>query len=120
MARAEYRVKRIHAPRSDEDGTRVLVDRLWPRGMAKEAAGVDHWLRDVAPSDELRRWFDHRSERWDEFRRRYFAELDQAPDAGAFAQLRALRGRVTLLFAARDEAHNNAVALKEYLERDRA
>jgi len=117
LSEPEYRLKRVHAAPAGDDGVRVLVDRLWPRGVSKEDAAVDHWMRDLAPSSELRRWFGHRVDRWDEFRRRYFAELDAR--AAALEPLRALRGRVTLLFAARDERHNNAVALKEYLESGR-
>ena len=114
-------VKRAYAPPAPEDGTRVLVDRLWPRGLAKAQAKIDHWLKDVAPSGELRRWFGHDPGRWEEFRERYAAELAVEPE-----RLRPLRelmrhGPLTLLFSARDEAHNNAVALREILLRsDRA
>lgn len=94
---------------------RVLVDRLWPRGLRKSDAAIDHWLRDVAPSHELRRWFGHDPERWPEFRRRYKAELKR--NAAAVDELRALvrQGRVTLVYSARDESHNQAVVLKELL-----
>ncbi len=109
------RVKRIYESRARDDGTRVLVDRIWPRGMSKEAAAVDHWVRDVAPSTELRKWFGHEPDKWPEFKRRFFAELDAAPEA--VAQLRELvsGGDATLLFAAKEERYNNAVALQEYL-----
>lgn len=102
------------------DGRRVLVDRVWPRGVSKEALAADAWVKDVAPSDGLRKWFNHDPERWDEFRERYFKELDGNPE-GLEALYRELRGvkRATLLFAARDEEHNNAVALVEYLQRGR-
>jgi uncharacterized protein YeaO (DUF488 family) len=111
------RVKRVYAPPEASDGQRVLVDRLWPRGMTKERARVDLWLRDIAPSDALRRWFGHEVGRWPEFERRYWKELEG--NVGPVARLEALarEGPVTLLFGARDEEHNQAVALKEYLER---
>ena len=110
-------VKRIYAPASPGDGQRILVDRLWPRGVSKARAHLDAWMKDVAPSTELRLWFDHRPERWAEFRRRYLGELAANPAAGALQQL-AAAGPVTLLYAARDEAHNEAVVLAEYLSGD--
>lgn len=112
---AELAVKRVYEPVAESDGQRVLVDRLWPRGLSKEKAHLDLWLKDVAPSDELRHWFGHDPERWAEFQKRYKAELDGKADA--LAKLRGLmaKGKVTLLFAAHDEEHNNAVALAAYL-----
>lgn len=98
-------------------GARFLVDRLWPRGKRKDALALDGWLREVAPSDRLRQWFKHDPARWDEFVRRYDAELDAHPDAWEPLLDAASHGEVTLLFGARDEEHNNAVALKQYLER---
>lgn len=110
-------VKRVYEPPSGEDGVRVLVDRLWPRGLTKTAAAVDLWLKDIAPSVNLRRWFNHDPSRWQEFTRRYADELDKKT-AGVSALLGAIRrGRVTLLFGARDREHNNATALKTYLTR---
>lgn len=112
---SDINVKRIYLPAAD-DGCRVLVDRLWPRGIKKDAARLDHWFKDLAPSDELRHWFGHEPAKWDEFRRRYRVELDA--NATAVAPLREVvqeKPMVTLLFAAKDEAHNNAVALAEYL-----
>lgn len=110
------RLKRAYEPPARADGTRVLVDRLWPRGLSKDKARVDLWLRDVAPSTGLREWFGHDPGKWPEFRRRYRAEL-----AGntALAELRALcrAGTVTLLYAARDTEHNNARVLEERLRR---
>jgi uncharacterized protein YeaO (DUF488 family) len=108
-------ITRVYEPAGDEDGVRVLVDRLWPRGLSKTAAHVDVWLKDIAPSHDLRRWFDHDAEKWLEFQRRYAAELGLATDA--VAQLTALvaRGRVTLLFGSRELVHNNAAALLAYL-----
>jgi len=109
-------VKRVYAPAAKTDGQRVLVDRLWPRGLKKEDAAIDLWLRELAPSTELRRWFGHDPSRWEGFRHRYAGELDAA--AGFWRPLaeHAERHRVTLLFGARDEEHNNAVVLKAYLD----
>ncbi|MGE5664673.1 MAG: DUF488 domain-containing protein [Deltaproteobacteria bacterium] len=114
------RVKRVYEPPARSDGERILVDRLWPRGVKKEAARIDAWRKELAPTPALRRWFDHDPRKWREFRVRYRAELDAAgrtgeEDLAALAR-RARRGTVTLLFAARDEARNNAVALKEIVE----
>ena len=111
------RLKRIYETPSTGDGFRVLVDRLWPRGMAKEAAALDLWLRDVAPSTTLRKWFNHDASRWQEFTRRYAIELDQQPDAIDKLRNIARKGRVTLLFSTATLEWNNAVALKGYLER---
>lgn len=113
--RAAIRIKRIYEPAAPGDGARVLVDRLWPRGMRKEDAAIALWLKEVAPTPELRKWFGHDPARWQEFSRRYRAEL--AANPGAVARLAALarEGPVTLLYAARDEAHNHAVVLAHYL-----
>lgn len=110
-------VKRAYDPPAPEDGYRVLVDRLWPRGLSKERAAVGEWLREAAPSTDLRRWFGHDPARWDEFRCRYAAELAAPAAREAVARLRALAagGKITLLYAASDKVHNNAVALAEYL-----
>jgi uncharacterized protein YeaO (DUF488 family) len=111
-------VKRVYAEAVRADGLRILVDRLWPRGLSKDKAAVDLWLKDLAPSDALRHWFDHDPAKWDAFQHRYFAELDEAPDA--VGELRAQlthRQHVTLLYAAKDQVHNNAVALLTYLRR---
>ncbi|MCA9423099.1 MAG: DUF488 domain-containing protein [Burkholderiales bacterium] len=110
-------VKRAYDPPTPEDGCRVLVDRLWPRGLSKERAAVDEWLREVAPSTALRRWFAHDPARWGEFKQRYWEELTGAAACEAVKRLRilAVTGEVTLLYAAKDEVHNNAVALREYL-----
>jgi uncharacterized protein YeaO (DUF488 family) len=109
-------VKRVYDPPSPRDGCRVLVDRLWPRGLKKEDAALDLWAKDVGPSRELRQWFGHEPTRWEGFRHRYAGELDAAPEAWQALAEKARRRRVTLLFGARDEEHNNAVALKAYLE----
>ena len=110
-------LKRAYAPPARSDGLRILVDRLWPRGVSRAEAGIDLWLKEVAPSTALRRWFGHDPGKWAEFRRRYRAELDASP---ALAELRTLarKGNVTLVYSARDELHNDAVVLKELLEQD--
>jgi uncharacterized protein YeaO (DUF488 family) len=114
--KTELRIKRIYEPASRDDGQRVLVDRVWPRGVTKEAAALDLWLKEIAPSTALRKWFGHDPARWVEFRRRYGAELDAN---AAVKQLRELmrKGRVTLLYSARDAEHNQAVALMDYLRK---
>jgi uncharacterized protein YeaO (DUF488 family) len=113
-----FRVKRIYEPAAADDGFRVLVDRLWPRGIAKAKAHIDEWLKDVAPSDARRHRFHGHSAKWDEFVAAYGRELEQEPAKSAAASLRerAQREPVTLLYAARDESHNNATALKNWLE----
>lgn len=113
----EIKVKRVYEPAADSDGCRVLVDRLWPRGLAKSEAKVDLWLKEVAPSPELRRWFAHDPGRWEEFRRRYENELRARPEPVERLLSLTREGPLTLLFAARDEAHNNAVVLKDVLSR---
>lgn len=112
------RLKRVYEPPSQEDGLRILVDRLWPRALKRDAAKIDLWLKDIAPGTALRQWFGHDPERWTEFERRYRRELAERPEA--VAALRALvkaNKRLTLLFAAKDSDHNNAVALKNFLGR---
>lgn len=108
-------VKRAYAPASANDGLRVLVDRVWPRGMTKERLGADLWMKDIAPSASLRKWFGHDPAKWGEFKKRYFRELEGKTEVVAELQRTAGKKAVTLLFSARDEAHNNAVALAEYL-----
>ena len=110
------RTKRVYDPPSGEDGQRILVDRLWPRGLTKERARIDLWLKEIAPSDDLRKRFHHDPALWDEFRRRYRRELSEKPELVRELKNRAESGTVTLVYAARDERHNNAVALKELLE----
>jgi uncharacterized protein YeaO (DUF488 family) len=111
-------IKRIYEPPAETDGARVLVDRLWPRGIAKEKAHIELWLKDISPSDALRKRFHGHAEDWEEFRAAYADELKAPAAEAAAAQLRGLMGQgaVTLLYAARDEAHNNAAALKAWLE----
>jgi uncharacterized protein YeaO (DUF488 family) len=108
------RIKRIYEPKSQDDGCRVLVDRLWPRGLSKQNLEGVLWIRDVAPSANLRKWFGHKPERWDEFRRRYFAELRSNP-AVRTVEDHMKGGPVTLLYGAHDEIHNQAAALAEFL-----
>jgi uncharacterized protein YeaO (DUF488 family) len=120
MSSSSIRLKRVYEPASQDDGVRVLVDGLWPRGLSKAGAAVDLWLKDIGPSRALRKWFNHDPSRWSEFVRRYAAELDAlaARSPGVAALAGAVRsGRVTLVFGARDERHNTAVALHEYLTR---
>lgn len=112
----EFRVKRAYRAARRSDGARVLVDRLWPRGMSKDRLRLTDWIKDLAPSEDLRRWFGHDPDRWETFCDRYAGELDAKPDAVASLRTRAAEGPVTLIYAAKDEAHNNAVALKHYLE----
>ncbi len=109
-------LKRAYEPAVRTDGRRVLVDRLWPRGLSKGKAKLDLWLKDIAPSTELRQWFAHDPDKWPEFRKRYRAELRGNP---ALSELRTLarRGKVTLVYAARDQEHNEAIVLRQILER---
>jgi len=109
------RLKRVYEPRAPEDGLRVLVDRLWPRGLRREDAGVDVWLKEVAPSAELRRWYGHDLERWPAFCRRYEAELAENPALDEIRSLQRAHETITLLFAKRDTEHNNAVVLQRLL-----
>ncbi|MCC6238137.1 MAG: DUF488 domain-containing protein [Dehalococcoidia bacterium] len=114
-------IKRVYDPPAAEDGQRVLVDRLWPRGISKARIQIDAWIRDLAPSTELRRWFNHDPARWEEFQRRYREEL-RAPERAALLDdlaARARAQRVTLLYGARDTEHNEAVVLRDLLEQSR-
>jgi len=111
------RVKRVYDPIGPEDGRRFLIDRLWPRGKTREALHLAAWLKDVAPSQTLRQWFGHDPSRWEEFQRRYAAELDGKPAVGRPLLNAASQGDITLLYSAQDIKHNNAIALKAYLEK---
>jgi len=119
MARAEteVKVKRIYEAPDPSDGTRVLVDRLWARGLTKEKAALDLWLKDIAPSTELRKWFSHDPAKWEEFQKRYRAELETNDAAVARLREELRKGPVTLLYAARDQEHNEALVLRDYLVR---
>jgi len=112
----EILLKRAYEPAAKSDGKRVLVERLWPRGIKKETLHLDLWMKDVAPSTELRKWFNHDPKKWNEFRERYFAELN-ANSADWKALIENAPTRLTLVYSSHDQEHNNAVALREYLER---
>jgi uncharacterized protein YeaO (DUF488 family) len=109
-------IKRVYDAAKPDDGFRILVDRLWPRGLSKAKLKMDLWMRDIGPSDDLRRWFSHDPEKWLEFKRRYFKELNGKQEMIEQIRNRAKHDKVTLLYSAKDELHNQAVALKEYLE----
>lgn len=111
------KIKRIYEERDPQDGYRVLVDRLWPRGLSKDKAHLDNWLKEIAPSDELRHWFNHDPEKWEEFRKRYKEELSAMHPLLQELRGQARKGTLTLLYAAKDDHHNNAVVLKEVLEK---
>jgi len=112
------RVKRIYESPNPDDGFRILIDRLWPRGIKKDDAKIDLWLKEIAPSDSLRKWFNHDSEKWEEFKSRYVKELDQNQDLVAQLARHVRKGTVTFLFSAKDKSYNNAVALREnFLDR---
>jgi len=111
-----FKLKRVYAPPSPDDGERVLVDRLWPRGMTKEKAAVDLWMKEISPSTELRKWFDHDPAKWAGFQTRYREELKARPQLVDELRQRARQGTVTLLYGARNQEQNEAVALKAFLE----
>lgn len=115
IAPARLKLKRAYAPPARGDGLRILVDRLWPRGLKKDSAALDDWIKEVAPSPGLRQWFGHDPERWSEFRRRYAAELRAQADALERIRALARKRPVTLIYAARDEAHNHALVLRDAL-----
>lgn len=110
------RLKRAYDEPSARDGLRVLVERLWPRGVRKDVAAIDLWLKELAPSTALRKWFGHDPEKWTEFQKRYQSELNQKADLLAILERRCTEGTVTFVYAARDTQHNSAVVLKEFLE----
>jgi len=110
------KIKRIYDAPARDDGYRVLVDRLWPRGMSKEKAGIDLWLKDIAPSNELRKWYDHEPAKWREFKKRYFDEIEERKEALEPLAKKLKEGTITLLYSTKHVELNNAVALKEYLE----
>jgi len=110
------KTKRVYDPVSRDDGKRILIDRLWPRGIKKEDAQIDEWMKDIAPSDDLRKWFAHDPAKWLEFKRRYINELKNKSELVERLRAEAKKGTVTLLFAAKDVEHDNAVVLKELIE----
>ena len=111
------RIKRAYEPAAPDDGRRILVERLWPRGVTRSRAAIDLWMKEVAPSPQLRKWFQHDPAKWPRFRQRYFAELRGHDDAVAELRRAARRGRLTLVYGARDEVHNSASLLRAFLER---
>lgn len=111
------RLKRAYLAPAKADGLRILVERLWPRGVRKDQAAIDLWLKDLAPSTELRQWFGHDPDKWDEFQQRYQAELKERGDLLLLLKHRSTEGTVTFVYAAREEKRNSAVVLKEFLER---
>ena len=111
------KTKRVYEKSAKDDGTRVLVDRLWPRGISKKAAKIDEWLKEIAPSDKLRKWFGHDPAKWKDFKRKYIKELQGKRDLKKLQDISRV-GTLTLVYSARDEMHNQAIALKEFLEAD--
>lgn len=113
------KLKRVYEKPTKEDGLRILVDRLWPRGLTKEKAAVDLWLKEIAPSAELRKWFGHDPAKWKKFRARYTTEVRHNPDPFTLLKQKAREGTITLIYGARDTEHNEALVLKQLLEMDR-
>ena len=111
----KIKIKRVYEKPRREDGIRILVDRLWPRGLTKEKAAIDLWLKNIAPTTELRKWFDHDPNKWKSFMRRYRLELKRNKEQALLLKEQARRRTVTLLYGAKDEEHNEAIVLKEYL-----
>ncbi len=111
------KIKRVYEKPSKEDGKRILVDRLWPRGLTKEKASVDLWLKEIAPSTVLRKWFGHDPDKWKEFQKRYYQELSNNKEQVALLKAQVKKGTVTLVYGAKDEKHNEALVLKEWLGR---
>ena len=110
-------IKRVYEEPSKEDGKRILIDRLWPRGLTKEKAKIDLWLKNIAPSTDLRKWFGHDVAKWQEFKKRYVAEIKKNIQVLSELEEALKKGKSTLVYAAKDEEHNDAVVLKEYLEK---
>jgi uncharacterized protein YeaO (DUF488 family) len=115
IAASNVRLKRAYEPPEKTDGTRILVDRLWPRGVSKEEAKLDEWIKEIAPSSELRTWFGHDPRRWDEFRKRYRTELAEHSETLKDLRRRAREGPITLVYSARDEIHNDAIVLRNVI-----
>ncbi len=110
------KIKRVYDRPSREDGIRILIDRLWPRGLKKEDARIDEWMKEIAPSNELRKWFSHDPDKWKEFKKRFFTELQDKPEMTAVLKGASRKNTVTLLFGSKEERFNNAAALKEYID----
>jgi len=115
---AVIKIKRAYEPETKDDGFRVLVDRLWPRGIKKEALHINTWLKEIAPSTALRKWFDHDPEKWESFKEKYIIELKHSPATKNITGLIKMHKIVTLVYSAKDEQHNNAIAIKEFLEKN--
>ena len=113
----ELKIKRVYEKPEKDDGTRILVDRLWPRGLTKEKANIDLWLKDIAPTTELRKWFSHDPDKWKEFQKRYHHELKNNQEQVSILYEQLKKGVVTLVYGAKDQEHNEALALKEWLNR---
>jgi uncharacterized protein YeaO (DUF488 family) len=113
---AGINIKRAYEPTAKSDGCRILVDRLWPRGIKKEESHFDLWMKEIAPSNELRKWFNHETEKWEEFKKKYLTELKDAPAVDELSKLIKKHKTVTLVYSAKDEQHNQAIVLKEFLE----
>ena len=113
----EIKIKRVYEQPEAQDGTRILVDRLWPRGLSKGKAKIDLWVKDLAPSNELRKWYGHEPDKWEEFKKRYFADLDRQADEVKKLVAIIRKGRVTFLYSSKEEKINNAQALKLYIEK---
>lgn len=111
----KIKIKRVYEEPEKQDGERILVDRLWPRGLTKEKANLNMWLKDIAPSTELRKWFGHESEKWDEFKKRYVKELKENKEQVSILKNEMKKETVTLLYGARDQEHNEAIVLKEFI-----
>ncbi len=109
------KIRRVYDLPKKDDGYRILVDRVWPRGLTKEKAQIDSWLKDIAPSSDLRKWFSHDPEKWQEFKERYFKELKEKKNLIEFIEAKTRQGNVTLVYAAKDEQYNNAQCLKEFI-----
>ncbi|WP_397570318.1 DUF488 domain-containing protein [Schlesneria sp. T3-172] len=112
-------LKRVYDEPSSQDGTRILVERLWPRGVSKEKGAIDLWLKEIAPTTELRKWFGHDPAKWDEFRQRYWAELRQNQTPLETLRAKSEEGAVTLVYSSHDQEHNSAIALRDFLEKHR-
>ena len=115
----KIKIKRVYDSPEKDDGFRILVDRLWPRGLTKEKAAADFWLKEIAPTTELRKWFAHDPDKWKRFRGRYETEIAHNPDLITVLKEKARKGTITLIYGARDEKHNEALVLKQFLEKDR-
>ncbi|WP_321425063.1 DUF488 domain-containing protein [uncultured Bacteroides sp.] len=111
------KIKRVYLKPNKEDGIRILVDRLWPRGLTKEKASIDLWLKNIAPTTELRKWFDHDPTKWNEFRKKYYLELENNKEQGLLLKEQIEKGPITLVYGAKDEEHNEALVIKDFFSK---